>query len=32
MNDYFMGGEGLLTPGNAVVGLIVLEDGRDLLS
>jgi len=30
MIDYFMGGEGLLTPGNAVVGLIVLEDGRYL--
>ena len=30
MNDYFMGGEGLLTPDNAVVGLIVLEDGRYL--
>ena len=30
MKDYFLGGEGLLTPGNAVVGLIVLEDGRYL--
>ena len=30
MNDYFMGGEGLLTPGNAAVGLILLEDGRYL--
>ena len=30
MNDYFLGGEGLLTPGNAAVGLIVLEDGRYL--
>ena len=30
MNDYFMGGEGLLIPGNAVAGLIVLEDGRYL--
>lgn len=28
--DFFLGGEGLLTPGNAVVGLIVLEDGRYL--
>lgn len=30
MKDYFLGGEGLLTPGNAVVGLIVLEGGRYL--
>ncbi len=30
MKDYFAGGEGLLTPGNAAVGLIVLEDGRYL--
>lgn len=28
--DFFLGGEGLLTPGNAAVGLIVLEDGRYL--
>ncbi len=30
MIDYFMGGEGLLTAGNAAVGLIILEDGRYL--
>ena len=30
MKDYFLGGEGLLTPGNAAVGLIVLDDGRYL--
>lgn len=30
MSDYFMGGEGLLSPGNAVVGIIVLEDGSYL--
>lgn len=30
MKDHFMGGEGILTPGNASVGLIVLEDGRYL--
>ena len=30
MNDFFMGGEGLLSPGNAAAGLIVLEDGRYL--
>ena len=30
MKDYFLGGEGLLTPGNAAVGLIHLEDGRYL--
>jgi len=30
MNDYFMGGEGLLTPGNAAVALIFLNDGRYL--
>ena len=28
--NFFLGGEGLLTPGNAAVGLIVLEDGRYL--
>lgn len=28
--DFFLGGEGSLTPGNATVGLIVLEDGRYL--
>jgi 8-oxo-dGTP pyrophosphatase MutT (NUDIX family) len=28
--DYFLGGEGILTPGNAAVALIVLEDGRYL--
>ena len=30
MNDFFMGGEGLLSPGNAAVCLIVLENGRYL--
>lgn len=30
MNDFYMGGEGLLTPGNAAAGLIVLEDQRYL--
>jgi 8-oxo-dGTP pyrophosphatase MutT (NUDIX family) len=30
MMDYFLGGEGKLIPGNAVVGLIVTEDGRYL--
>lgn len=30
MKDYFLGGEGLLTPGNAAVALIVFEDGRYL--
>jgi len=30
MNDYFGGGEGLLTPDNSAAGLIVLEDGRYL--
>lgn len=30
MNDNFWGGEGLLTPGNAAVALIVLDDGRYL--
>jgi 8-oxo-dGTP pyrophosphatase MutT (NUDIX family) len=31
MTDYFLGGEGQLTPGNAAVALIVLEDGRYLM-
>jgi 8-oxo-dGTP pyrophosphatase MutT (NUDIX family) len=31
MIDYFLGGEGKLTPGDASVALIVLEDGRYLL-
>src|SRR5450830_1938866 len=31
MNDYFLGGEGPLTPGDASVALIVLEDGSYLL-
>lgn len=29
--DYFAGGEGLLTPGDAAVALIVLDDGRYLM-
>ena len=28
--NFFLGGEGKLTPGNAVAGLIVLDDGRYL--
>ena len=31
MADYFLGGEGQLTPGDAAVALIVLEDGRYLM-
>jgi 8-oxo-dGTP pyrophosphatase MutT (NUDIX family) len=31
MTDYFLGGEGKLTPGDASVALIVLEDGSYLL-
>jgi 8-oxo-dGTP pyrophosphatase MutT (NUDIX family) len=31
MNDYFLGGEGPLTPGDASGALIVLEDGSYLL-
>jgi len=30
MKDNFLGGEGILTPGNAAVGLIILDDGRYL--
>ena len=30
MKDNFLGGEGLLTPGNAAVAIIVLDDGRYL--
>jgi 8-oxo-dGTP pyrophosphatase MutT (NUDIX family) len=30
MTDNFLEGEGLLTPGNAAVALIILDDGRFL--